>query len=64
MKTRALNPLLATGCIALAVIAPGARAADVTYQRLVNPEPQNWLMNHHDFGAHRFSALDAINKAT
>jgi alcohol dehydrogenase (cytochrome c) len=61
MKTRALNPLLATGCIALAVIAPGARAADVTYQRLVSPEPQNWLMNHHDFGAHRFSALSAIN---
>ena len=61
MKTRALNPLLATGCIALAVVAPGARAADVTYQRLVSPEPQNWLMNHHDFGAHRFSALSAIN---
>jgi alcohol dehydrogenase (cytochrome c) len=61
MKTRALNPLLATGCIALAVVAPGARAADVTYQRLVRPEPQNWLMNHHDFGAHRFSALGAIN---
>jgi alcohol dehydrogenase (cytochrome c) len=61
MKTRALNPLLATGCIALAVVVPGARAADVTYQRLVSPEPQNWLMNHHDFGAHRFSALSAIN---
>ena len=61
MKMRALNPLLATGCIALAVVAPGARAADVTYQRLVSPEPQNWLMNHHDFGAHRFSTLNAIN---
>ena len=33
----------------------------MTYQRLVNPEPQNWLMNHHDFGSHRYSALDAIN---
>jgi alcohol dehydrogenase (cytochrome c) len=61
MKTRALNPLLATGCVALAVIAPRAWGADVTYQRLVNPEPQNWLTNHHDFGAHRFSALQAIN---
>jgi alcohol dehydrogenase (cytochrome c) len=64
MNRRAMvgfNPLLATGCIALAVIAPGARAAEVTYQRLVTPEPQNWLMNHHDFGAHRFSALAAIN---
>jgi alcohol dehydrogenase (cytochrome c) len=64
MNRRAMvgfNPLLASGCLALAVIAPGARAADVTYRRLVTPEPQNWLMNHHDFGAHRFSALDAIN---
>ena len=26
------------------------RAADVTFERLLNPEPQNWLMNHHDFG--------------
>jgi alcohol dehydrogenase (cytochrome c) len=63
MNTRALNPLLATGCVALAVVASGARAADVTYQRFVRPEPQNWLMNHHDFGAHRFSALNAINTA-
>jgi alcohol dehydrogenase (cytochrome c) len=63
MNTRALNPLLATGCVALAVVASGARAAEVTYQRLVRPEPQNWLMNHHDFGAHRFSALNAINTA-
>jgi alcohol dehydrogenase (cytochrome c) len=27
-----------------------ASAADVTFERLRNPEPQNWLMNHHDFG--------------
>jgi alcohol dehydrogenase (cytochrome c) len=60
MNTRALNPLVATG-IALAVTASSAPAAEVTYQRLVTPEPQNWLMNHHDFGSHRFSALDAIN---
>src|ERR1700738_4963259 len=40
-----------------------ARAADVTYERLLNPEPQNWLMHHHDFGAQRFSALDAINRS-
>jgi glucose dehydrogenase len=49
------------GCAALAIGVCGSRAADVTYQRLVNPEPQNWLMNHHDFSARRFSALDAIN---
>src|SRR5260221_13869822 len=39
------------------------RAADVTYERLLNPEPQNWLMHHHDFNAHRYSPLDLINKA-
>jgi len=40
----------------------GSYAADVTYERLRNPEPQNWLMNHNDFGSHRFSSLDQINK--
>src|SRR6266516_111018 len=37
------------------------RAADVTFERLRNPEPHNWLMNHHDYNAHHFSALDVIN---
>jgi alcohol dehydrogenase (cytochrome c) len=39
------------------------QAADVTYERLQHPEPQNWLMNHHDYSAQRFSSLDAINKS-
>ena len=39
-----------------------AHAADVTYERLLNPEPQNWLMHHRDFGAQRHAPLDAINK--
>ena len=56
-------PLAAKGCVALAVTASGVQAAEITYQRLVRPEPQNWLMNHHDFGSHRYSALDAINTA-
>src|SRR3984893_5221985 len=46
--------LLATTC--------AVNAADVTFDRLRNPEPQNWLMNHHDFGSQRFSPLDTINK--
>jgi len=53
---------LATFACALLAGTAGARAADVTYERLVNPEPQNWLMNHHDYSAQRFSALDAINR--
>ena len=44
------------------MLAGAAPAAELTYERLVNPEPQNWLMNHHDYTSQRFSALDAINK--
>src|SRR5436305_5591658 len=39
-----------------------ASAADVTPQRLVNPEPQNWLMNHRTYDSQRFSPLSRINK--
>src|SRR5262249_60462507 len=46
--------------IALAVFP--ARAADTTYERLANPEPQNWLMHHHDYSAQRYSPLDTINR--
>jgi alcohol dehydrogenase (cytochrome c) len=46
-----------------AVAAPGvACAADVTYEGLLNPEPQNWLHHHRDFGAQRHSPLTAIDK--
>src|SRR5262245_15669611 len=41
-----------------------ALAADVTPERLANPdkEPQNWLMNHRSYDAQRFSPLTRINK--
>jgi alcohol dehydrogenase (cytochrome c) len=47
------------------LLAGGAslQAAEVTYERLQHPEPQNWLMNHHDYSAQRFSSLDTINKS-
>jgi alcohol dehydrogenase (cytochrome c) len=61
MAARSTHTLAAV-CTSLALLSSSAPAADVTYQRLLNPEPQNWLMNHHDFGAHRYSALDIINK--
>src|SRR5258708_23113248 len=48
---------------ALFASASSLQAADVTYERLQHPEPQNWLMNHHDYSAQRFSSLDAINKS-
>ena len=47
---------------ACALMAGTAAAADVTYERLVNPEPQNWLTIHHDYTGQRYSALDTINK--
>jgi alcohol dehydrogenase (cytochrome c) len=57
---RSLRRLLLAGVVMLAV-AP-AVAADVTPQRLTNPEPGNWLMNHRTYDAQRYSPLDAINK--
>ena len=57
------NILAALACALLAGTSAPARAADTTYERLVNPEPQNWLSVHHDYTSQRFSALDAINKS-
>jgi alcohol dehydrogenase (cytochrome c) len=48
---------------ALLASTAGVFAADVTYERLLKPEPQNWLMNHHDYSALRYSPLAIINKA-
>jgi alcohol dehydrogenase (cytochrome c) len=62
-RSTSIGPLTAMACGLLAS-TPIARAADVTFERLRNPEPQNWLMNHHDFSSHRYSALDRINKST
>src|SRR6266403_1252998 len=46
------------------MLAAPAFAADVTPQRLLNPdkEPQNWLMNHRTYDGQRFSPLARINK--
>ena len=38
-----------------------ASAADVTFERLRNPEPQNWLMNHRDY---RLAALLAARRSS
>jgi alcohol dehydrogenase (cytochrome c) len=46
------------------ILAWPAMAADVTPERLLNPdrEPQNWLMNHRTYDGQRFSPLSRINK--
>jgi alcohol dehydrogenase (cytochrome c) len=53
--------LLASSVLAM---ASSALAADVTPERLLNPdkEPQNWLMNHRTYDGQRFSPLARINK--
>ena len=46
------------------MLASPAFAADVTPERLLNPdkEPQNWLMNHRTYDGQRFSPLARINR--
>src|SRR6266478_6517224 len=53
---------LVSAAVALLAGTAAINAADVTYERLLNPEPQNWLHHHRDFGSQRHSPLDAINR--
>jgi len=54
-----LRGLLLSGVVTLA--AP-AVAAEISPQRLANPEPQNWLMNHRTYDGQRFSPLARIDR--
>jgi alcohol dehydrogenase (cytochrome c) len=56
-----IRTALFAGTMLMTAAAP-ALAADVTPQRLLNPEPQNWLMNHRTYDGQRFSPLVRINK--
>jgi alcohol dehydrogenase (cytochrome c) len=60
-----ISPMRAPAALAGVLLAGASplAAAEVTFERLLNPEPHNWLMNHRDFAAQRFSPLDAINKS-
>jgi len=48
----------------LLLVSGPAMAADVTPERLLNPdrEPQNWLMNHRTYNGQRYSPLARINR--
>jgi alcohol dehydrogenase (cytochrome c) len=65
MQMRHASPrsFLLASSTAFAVLATGAFAADVTPERLANPEPGNWLSNHRTWDSQRYSPLDKINKA-
>jgi glucose dehydrogenase len=42
-----------------------ASAADTIYERLADPEPQNWVMHRHDYSAQRYQryfTLDTIKR--
>lgn len=54
---------------AIAVLTAGllsgtslSQAQEVTFERLVNPEPENWLTHNRTYNANRYSPLDEINK--
>src|SRR6516162_6495483 len=60
-----LNHSIRAALLAGSMLAAGpVLAADVTPERLLNPdkEPQNWLMNHRSYDGQRFSPLATINK--
>jgi alcohol dehydrogenase (cytochrome c) len=61
MNKTSAGVLTALASVLLAGTSP-APAADVTYERLLNPEPQNWLAHHNDFNAQRYSPLATIDK--
>jgi alcohol dehydrogenase (cytochrome c) len=50
--------------LAATILASPAFAADVTPERLLNPdkEPQNWLMNHRSYDGQRYSPLARISR--
>ncbi|MCW5696499.1 MAG: PQQ-binding-like beta-propeller repeat protein [Bauldia sp.] len=55
--------LAGVGAIALlagTALSTGA-SAQVTYDRLLNPEPENWLTHNLTYDGHRYSLLDEIN---
>src|SRR5258708_38510794 len=58
------NCSIRNALLAASMLASPAFAADVTPDRLLNPdrEPQNWLMNHRTYDGQRFSPLARINR--
>jgi len=61
---KSFYPLVSRGMAIVALLATTsiAGAADVTYERLSNPEPENWLTNNRTYDGNRYSPLEEINK--
>ncbi|MCW5697150.1 MAG: PQQ-binding-like beta-propeller repeat protein [Bauldia sp.] len=60
------SPVKLAGVGAIVLLAGTAlstgASAQVTYDRLLNPEPENWLTHNRTYDGHRYSPLDEINK--
>jgi alcohol dehydrogenase (cytochrome c) len=56
----------AVAALLLATALTPVRAADMTFERALNPEkePQNWILHHGNYQGHRFSHLKEINADT
>jgi len=54
------------GSLLMATALTPVGAADMTNERLLNPqrEPQNWILHHGNYQGHRFSLLEDINTDT
>jgi alcohol dehydrogenase (cytochrome c) len=54
------------GSLLMATALTPVGAADMTNERLLNPqrEPQNWILHHGNYQGHRFSLLKDINTDT
>jgi alcohol dehydrogenase (cytochrome c) len=65
MRTKFFAGAFVSSLLIATALTP-ARAADVTNERLLNPqrEPQNWLLHHGNYQGHRFSLLKEINTDT
>jgi len=62
-RTGFLKTSVALAALAgVSALATPAFAADVTWERLLNPEPENWLSYSGNLSGWRYSPLDQINK--
>src|SRR5436853_252070 len=62
MRYRRIRRVVLLASTLLASTSVLVMAGEVTSARLMNPEPQNWLMVNKDYAAHRYSELDQINQ--
>ncbi len=62
MKTSSYVAVLGMALMpAVCAAAPAISYTPVTHERLVNPEPENWLMAKGNYQGWSYSSLDKIN---